>query len=236
MTKEASVFSQRDLFLFIGPPGSGKGTLAEACVKNLNWKQLSTGNLCRQHIAEQTEIGKHIDFAIKSGKLVSDSLIVAMVNDWFSRFLAMHQTVILDGFPRTVPQAQELSALLEQNFGDAQLKIVQLEISDESVIQRLCSRYLCGNKECQAVYSTAPGSALAPKVSMVCDICETALIRRKDDEESTVRERLMGYYRHEKALLDFYRERGEAIQRLSVEKPLEEVFVDFKQLIGLEKQ
>ncbi|MDZ4153972.1 adenylate kinase family protein, partial [Methylicorpusculum sp.] len=131
MKKVASILAQRDLFLFIGPPGSGKGTLADACVKSLNWKQLSTGNLCRQHIAEQTEIGKHIDFAIKSGKLVSDSLIVAMVHDWFSRYLAEHNTVILDGFPRTVPQAQELSALLEQSFSAAQLQIIQLAVSDE---------------------------------------------------------------------------------------------------------
>ncbi len=237
MTKrEASISAQRELFIFIGPPGSGKGTLADACVKNLNWKQLSTGNLCRQHIAEQTDIGKHIDFAIKSGKLVSDSLIVAMVHDWFSRYLAIHNMVILDGFPRTVPQAQELSSLLEKNFSNARLKIMQLEISDEGVIQRLCSRYLCENNECQAVYSTASGSTLAPKVSMICDICQTRLIRRKDDEEATVRERLSGYYKHEKALLDFYRERGQAIQRLSVEKPLGDVFKDFKQLVGLEKQ
>ncbi len=234
--KQPHLSVQRDLFLFIGPPGSGKGTLADVCVKTLNWKQLSTGNLCRQHIAEQTDIGKQIDFAIKSGKLVSDSLIVAMVHDWFSHYLVAQHTVILDGFPRTVPQAQELAALLEKKFSAAQLQIIQLAISDEGVIQRLCNRYLCGNKECQAVYSTMPGSLLAPKQGMICDMCASPLIRRKDDEEATVRERLAGYYRHEKVLLDFYKERGVAIQWLSVEKPMVDVFQDFKRLVGLEKK
>lgn len=234
--KQTSLSVNRDLFLFIGPPGSGKGTLADACVKTLGWKQLSTGNLCRQHIAEQTDIGKQIDFAIKSGKLVADSLIVAMVHDWFSRYLAVHHTVILDGFPRTVPQAQELSTLLEKNFDGARLQIIQLEISDEGVIQRLCSRYVCENKECQAVYSLASGSTLAPKVSMICDICTTRLIRRKDDEEATVRERLAGYYKHEKALLDFYAQGNTKVHQLSVEKPMAEVFKDFRQLVGLEQK
>ena len=90
------------IVLFVGPPGSGKGTLSQKCVQELGWKQISTGDLCRAHIANETEIGKKIDFAIKSGKLVDDGLISQMVFEWFSEQKNGPHTVILDGYPRTV--------------------------------------------------------------------------------------------------------------------------------------
>lgn len=225
---------KHDLYIFIGPPGSGKGSLADLCVRELAWRQLSTGNVCRHHISRQTEIGKQIDFAIKSGKLVSDSLIVSMVADWFDEYLTRCPAVILDGFPRTVPQAQAFTALLNNQFGAMRAQVIQLDISDEGVVQRLCSRFICENNECQAVYSLAPDSALAPKKAEICDVCSGRLARRKDDDEATVRERLAGYHRHERALVDYYKTLGEPIRQLPVEKPLQEVFKDFKQIIGLE--
>ena len=85
---------QKSIFIFLGPPGSGKGSLSQFCVKRLGWQQLSTGNLCREHIARQTEIGKQIDFAIKSGKLISDSLIIEMAAHGSKRRLRSREYVI----------------------------------------------------------------------------------------------------------------------------------------------
>ena len=106
------------VILFIGPPGSGKGTLSQKCVQKLGWQQISTGDLCRRHIAKQTEIGKSIDFAIKSGKLVSDGLISQMVFDWFRQENIESDVVILDGYPRTVNQAKDFDELADQ-LGDS---------------------------------------------------------------------------------------------------------------------
>ena len=104
----------RDIIVFIGPPGSGKGTLSGLCVKELGWVQISTGNLCRKHIADKTKIGQEIDFAIKSGKLVSDNLITDMIIDWFKHVGDQVRTVVLDSYPRTVAQAQALTSFLRR--------------------------------------------------------------------------------------------------------------------------
>jgi len=222
---------KKNIFIFIGPPGSGKGSLSELCVRNLDWAQISTGNLCREHIMKQTEIGKQIDFAIKSGKLVSDGLIVDMVDDWLQKSLISKECVIFDGFPRTVAQADALGSLLGEKFKSSDLNIVRLLIDDETIIARLLGRYICQNDKCQAVYSLV-NSSLAPKKQGICDVCESSLIRRTDDNEMSIRERLSTYHQHEKKLLDFYQNKGEAVIEFNVNKPLEKVFENFKALIG----
>lgn len=222
-----------NVLIFLGAPGAGKGTLAERCVQELGFVQLSTGNLCRMHIADQTEIGRQIDLIIKSGKLVPDSLIVAMVADWFAQQNGDISTIILDGFPRTVAQAEALKKLFEEKLPTVKLSVVKLEISDEAVIARLCSRVVCENKACQAVYSLVQDSALAPKQAGVCDLCGGALVIRPDDAEESVRKRLQVYHQHENALVDFYGSIQQPVIRLNVEKPLEEVFSDFKGVMGL---
>lgn len=223
----------KTVYLFIGPPGSGKGSLSKLCVDNLDWAQLSTGNLCREHIARQTEVGKQIDFAIKSGKLVSDGLIVEMVEDWLERSFQEKESVIFDGFPRTVPQAGALEDLLKRSFSSSKLHVVRLLLDDDIIVDRLTNRYICKNGACQAVYSLAQGSTLAPKKHMLCDVCEGALVRRSDDTEESIRERLKTYHQHERNLIDFYRNHGKKILELGVAKPLDMVFKDFKKLVGL---
>ncbi|MFC1845745.1 adenylate kinase family protein [Candidatus Dependentiae bacterium] len=225
---------EKTVFIFIGPPGSGKGSLSKMCVHELGWKQLSTGDLCRKHITKGTEIGKQIDFAIKSGKLVTDDLIVEMVDEWLEECFAADECVILDGFPRTVPQAEALGKLMKSKFNATELTIARLLIEDDQVVARLSSRYICKNDRCQAVYSLVKGSDLAPKKHMVCDACSEALIRRDDDTEESVRERLKTYHKHENKLIEFYRSEGKDIIEFCVEKPLDAVFDDFKTLMGLD--
>lgn len=226
--------SCKRIVVFVGPPGSGKGSLANLCVQKLGWTQLSTGNLCRKHIAEQTSIGKEIDFAIKSGNLVSDNLITNMVTEWLAQEYENMGTIILDGFPRTVEQARSLDAFLRENYQALQLNIVKLNISDARIIERLSGRVICQNKDCQAVYSLAEGSLLHPKEDMICDLCGSSLGRRKDDEITTVRDRLAVYRKHEHDLLHYYEQKKQTILSLAAEKPLAEVFENFIKMIGLE--
>lgn len=220
-----------DLVILLGPPGAGKGSLAGLCINALGWKQLSTGNLCRKHIAEQTEIGKQIDFAIKSGKLVADSLVTGAVEEWLESSIEGAQAVILDGFPRTVPQAKSLDELLKKKKDSLRLKVIRLFVSDDIVIARLCNRYICSNIECQAVYSIGEGSKLLPKVTMTCDQCGSPLIRRKDDNEESVKERLKIYHKHEQDLLNFYIDMQHHIAEFNVERPLNDLFEDFKKTV-----
>ncbi|MGB8367367.1 MAG: nucleoside monophosphate kinase [Candidatus Babeliales bacterium] len=223
---------EEKIFIFIGPPGAGKGSLSTLCTQEFGWKQLSTGNLCRRHIAKETSIGKKIDFTIKSGKLIADELITRMIIDWFMNFSANGNTTILDGYPRTIGQARSFGNFIRKTFVDSQLKIVKLLIPDDVVIKRLGRRYVCQNSDCQAIYSLKPGSINHSKKSFTCDYCTSSLGRRDDDKEKTVRERLKTYYKFEDELLNFYQHEGRAIKKVNVDKPLNKVFEDFKTLIA----
>ncbi len=220
-----------NIYVFLGPPGVGKGSLSKLCVEKLGWQQLSTGNLCRMHIANQTDIGKKIDFIIKSGKLVPDDVITEMVSDWLIKNYDSNRTIILDGFPRTVIQAKAIDDLLKEKFPGSKINVVKLIIPEKTVISRLTSRLICGNSKCQAVYSTMT-KALAPKDINVCDKCSCKLIKRQDDNEQSIKERLAVYNEHENELLKYY-SKNQKILDLNVEKNLDEVFEDFKKLINL---
>lgn len=215
------------VFIFIGPPGAGKGSLANLCVQRFGWLQISTGNLCRKHIAEQTKIGKEIDLIIKSGKLINDDLINTMVFDWFNENVKKASGIIFDGYPRTVVQAETFEAMLKKMFPTVSVRVILFDLTDDVVVNRLCSRYVCQNKECQAVYSLSPDSDLAPALKTVCDLCSAPLGRRDDDTEIAVRKRLDIYHRHEQQLIDFYRNNGTEIISLDASKQLREVFDNF---------
>ncbi len=223
---------QRGIFIFIGPPGAGKGSLSQLCAQQLGWVQLSTGNLCRQHIAHQTHIGKQIDFTMKSGKLISDSLILDMIEGWLIDQVNSGDSIILDGFPRTVAQAQALDQLLKKDiFASYHFSIMHMLLADETIVGRLASRLVCQNTQCQAVYSMRD-MALAPKKAMTCDFCSTDLTRRADDSEETVRERLTVYNRHAQDLIKYYKTVGKEIFELPVERPISEIFNDLVTMIG----
>ena len=196
----------RRFFILIGPPGSGKGTLSSVLVqKNPKCVRLSTGELCRKHIAQGTEIGQEMDFAIKSGKLVPDSLISSMVAEWIMQ-QADDAFIILDGYPRTLTQAQLFETLLKEKFTSDRLDILQLTIANDAVIDRLQGRAICKDKDCQVVYSLIIGSHLAPRQVMLCDVCGGPLERRMDDSFETIKERLKTYYEHEASMFNFYQQ------------------------------
>ena len=222
---------QKQICIFIGPPGSGKGSLSSLCVKQLGFVQLSTGNLCRKHIAENTSLGKEIDFATKSGKLISDRLIIDMVDQWLTEHQDSAHSIILDGFPRTVTQAEMLDTFLQEKFGDLQVYIVRVNVPDEKLIERVLGRAVCENKNCQAVYSAIEGSELAPRRTMICDECSSPLQRRTDDTEQTIQDRLATYHKHENDLLSFYRICSKTIYELNGEQPIDVVFTQLQALL-----
>lgn len=225
--------STKSIYIFLGPPGAGKGTLSQLCQDRLGWLQLSTGVLCRSHIARQTEIGKKIDLAIKSGKLVEDSLICDMVQEWLlDNTDQLEKGLILDGFPRTVAQAQSLCDFLSKKLTGCAISIVRLKISNDRVMRRLAGRVVCKNSDCQRVYSLYGSDSNEPLHISECSKCSGELIRRADDERATIEKRLHTYYQHEHDLLGFFSTAGLAINQVDVDVAPEYVFELFKQAVG----
>jgi len=190
---------------FFGPPGTGKGTVAHRCVKELGYKMLSTGDLARSHIQEQTELGKQLSEYVNKGLLIPDDLITQMVFEWLQVQVKPGATIILDGFPRTRGQADLfLQAMKEDpDLSGIKFRVINFELSEDEVVKRISSRLVCSNKECQEVYSTI---VKMPKKVGVCDICGSPLIRRLDDEPEVVRERLNVFAKFKDELLDFYKD------------------------------
>lgn len=186
--------------ILLGAPGAGKGTQAEIVCDKLNIPAISTGNIIRAAVKEGTEMGAKAKSYIDSGALVPDDVIIGIIKE---RLAAddCKNGFILDGVPRTVAQAEALEAM-----GVTIDKVVDIEVADEKIIERLSGRRVCS--ACGASYHTAfKPSAEAGK----CDRCGGALIIRKDDEPATVLERLKVYHELTEPLIDFYRQRGKLV-------------------------
>ncbi|HEV2917193.1 MAG TPA: nucleoside monophosphate kinase [Candidatus Babeliales bacterium] len=218
----------QELYILLGPPGSGKGTLANRCTEFFGWLQLSTGDLCRQHIQESTQIGRQIDFAIKSGKLISDQVITQMVLDWFMNKKSYQSfPVVLDGFPRTMVQADLFHTAFCKAVSKCSILVIELDIDDAIVVKRLANRYVCDNKDCQAVYTLCN----TKKDKELCAKCYGLLIRRNDDVESTVKERLKVYRAHRDELIRFYTDFGIKVTYLDARVSPEILFAQFQNVI-----
>jgi len=218
------MMGRRSIYVFLGPPGSGKGTVADLCERELGWRCLATGNLCRREIKSGSEMGKKIDFAIKSGKLVSDGLILELVNREVQSLGGSDIPIMLDGFPRTVEQAKKLDEMLYSNYAESKTVIVHLEVSPKTVCARLRSRFICSNVLCQSVYALEGVDSKSR--AQTCARCFALLERRDDDSEVNVQKRLGQYYEHEQALLDYFEERHHTVHTVCVEPNLKTVFED----------
>lgn len=216
------------IILFVGPPGAGKGTISQLCSKRLGWRRISTGELCRKHVQEQTEIGQQIDFAMRSGILVPDTVVGQMIDQWLKSNANNQGIVILDGYPRTVSQIHSFSKMLESLL-HARVVVVKLLISDNCIVERLSNRYICQNSECQMVYSLKRPLS---NEDQVCTKCQTPLGRRHDDECEIVLSRLKAYHRYEQELIDVYSKLGWSLHEINVERPLDTVFDHFVHLIN----
>jgi adenylate kinase len=224
---------QKNIFIFMGAPGSGKGTLSSVCKKKFGWKQLSTGDLCRNHMQDQTEIGKQITKIIAAGELVADDIIAEMVKRWLLDLQDMNEDIIFDGYPRTLAQAKTFCELLAGDLQDFQPWIIKLDVSADAIVERLLSRAICVNKDCQSVYSTIAGSVYASKVDMICDSCGDALKRRIDDTRESIVHRISVYRSHEQEIIDFFMKQSglcddSHLIELNGNQTIEEILNDFK--------
>ncbi len=183
--------------ILLGAPGAGKGTQAEILCKELKIPTISTGNILRAAIKAGTEIGKQVEAYMNAGKLVPDDVIISIIQD---RVKAddCKNGYILDGVPRTIAQAEAL-----EKVGIEFDNVISIEISDETIMDRMSGRRVC--ETCGASYHLV---AVPPKVAGVCDKCGGKLIQRHDDEPETVKERLEVYHRETEPLKDFYKKRG----------------------------
>lgn len=187
------------VIIMLGAPGTGKGTVAALLQDKLGIKHISTGDIFRKNMKEGTELGKIAEKYIAQGKLVPDDVTIKVVEERLKE-KDTENGIILDGFPRTVKQAEELDRILDKN-GKKVDKVINLETPDEEIIERIVNRRVCSNQECKAVYNLVLNP---PKVDGICDKCGHKLIKRKDDTEETVRERLNVYFKETSPLIEYY--------------------------------
>jgi adenylate kinase len=222
--------TEKTIFSFLGAPGSGKGTLAEQCVKQLDFKVLSTGNLCREAIASGSELGKQIESYVKSGGLIPDDMVTGMVDGWLSKQASSNEPIILDGFPRTQKQAALFLDMMKQKYPDYRIRIIALAIPDEEIVARLADRLMCENKKCQAVYNR---KLMKDPNAMTCTTCGGKLIRREDDKEEVVRARLAVFAKANGELVQFYKTSGVTVETINASQVTpEQIFENFKKMIG----
>lgn len=216
--------------IFLGPPGAGKGTLSALCAKEFNWKHLSTGNVCREHILNKTTLGQQITELISQGKLVPDTIIIELIELWIKNHESHLDGIIFDGTPRTVEQSIFIDNMLTMQFRNFKTLVIKFEVNEDVLINRIESRIVCGNKSCQRVYSNQADNPLQPKQLMKCDVCNHDLVHRSDDSAETLKKRLATYYQHEKDMLEYYKDQGTTIITVNGQESVVNIFEGIRQI------
>ncbi len=207
--------------VFLGPPGAGKGTMATQLAEYAGIPHISTGDIFRANIKQQTELGKKVKAILDSGELVPDTLTIELVQDRLSQSDAQ-QGFILDGFPRTVPQAD---ALADMQTLDA---VVNFELDDEEVVRRLSGRRVHpgSGRTYHVVFSP-------PKQEGLDDVTGEPLVQREDDSEESIKNRLRVYREQTQPLIEYYRSRKQLVDLDASPKP-EQVFENLKEVLKLD--
>jgi adenylate kinase len=187
--------------ILLGPPGAGKGTQARRLSERYALAVIATGDIFREHIARETVLGQAAREYVERGEYVPDDVTTEMILDRLEQPDA-REGFILDGYPRTVPQAQDLETSLAE-LGRALSAVLNFKISDAMAVKRLMARLVCPN--CKRSYNL---EFKPPRVSGICDVCGHELMNRVDDDEATVLRRLEVYHRQTKPLVLYFWERG----------------------------
>ena len=204
--------------VLLGPPGAGKGTQAVRLVEKYGVPQISTGDIFRKNIKEGTELGKKAQEYMNAGGLVPDELVVDLVKDRLMQDDCANG-YLLDGFPRTIAQAEQLDEFLKEQ-GTKLDAVINFEVGYESLMERLTGRRLC--KACGASYHI---KNFPPKTEGICDHCGGELIQRDDDTEETARRRIEVYEESTAPLIEYYTRSGD-LKNFDAEKDPKEVFED----------
>lgn len=185
------------IIIMLGAPGTGKGTVASLLAKELGIPQVSTGDIFRKNIKEKTELGKLAESYISKGNLVPDDVTIDLVKNRLKESDAK-EGVILDGFPRTVKQAEELDKILQNNQSEVDI-VINLVTPEEEIVERIENRRVC--PECKAVYNLKLNP---PSQEGICDKCGHELVQRKDDNVDTIKSRIKTYIDVTSPLIEYY--------------------------------
>jgi len=211
----------KKILILLGPPGAGKGTVGGRLSEIYNLPLISSGDLLRENVNNHTELGEKANSYIKKGELVPDELVEEIIEDRIKRE-DCNYGFILDGFPRTLKQAEDLEKILQNEGGPI---VIYLSASDEFLIKRLSNRRICGN--CGVIYHLIN---LPPKKEGICDKCGGKLIQREDDKSEVIKNRLDVYHKLTQPIVDFYKKKGNFF-KVSGEGKLEETITKIKEIL-----
>lgn len=210
--------------ILLGPPGAGKGTQAVRIVEKYGIPHISTGDIFRDNIKRQTELGKKAQEYMNKGELVPDDLVIEIATDRLLRD-DCKKGFLLDGFPRTVYQAEKLDEFMQAHGGKID-HVINLEVEDDLLIFRLTGRRVC--KQCGASFHVVN---IPPKVEGICDRCGGELVQRADDTEETVKNRIAVYKEQTMPLIDYYA-KANNITTLDGGAPLDQCFAEIVEVLG----
>ena len=205
--------------VFLGPPGAGKGTQAVGVCEKYGLPHISTGDILRSEIKQQTKLGLEAKKYMDAGQLVPDEVVIGIVASRLTQ-PDCKNGFLFDGFPRTLPQAEALAEKVDIEIA------INIDVPDENIIKRLSGRRVC--KACGATYHVVYAS---PKTEGVCDACGEDLVLRDDDKPETVQKRLNVYHEQTQPLIDYYTNQG-VLKTVDGTRDLEEVFGDIVTILG----
>lgn len=210
--------------IMLGAPGAGKGTQAKQIADKYSIPHISTGDIFRANIKEGTELGKKAKTYMDQGLLVPDELVVELVADRIQQ-ADCKNGFVLDGFPRTIPQAEALDAALEK-MNQKMDYAVDVNVPDENIIKRMSGRRACLN--CGATYHIV---SIPTKEEGICDRCGNPVVLRDDDKPETVKKRLEVYHEQTQPLIDYYKKQN-ILKTVDGVQPMEEVFASIVEILG----
>lgn len=190
--------------IILGAPGSGKGSQCKWITKDYNVPHISTGDIFRKNISEGTELGKKAKEYMDKGALVPDELVIDLLTSRLDEPDCVENGFLLDGFPRTLSQAEALSNYLTSK-GISIDRVINIDVDDSEIMSRALNRRTCSNPECKEIYNVRDNP---PKVEGICDKCGAPLFIRDDDNEETVSNRLRVYHEQTEPLIKYYEEAG----------------------------
>ena len=213
--------------IFLAPPAAGKGTISDYLVKNYHYEHLSTGDLLRSEVASGSALGREINDLISVGKLVSDELIIQLVSSKLEGELK-NKPFILDGFPRTLNQAQKLDEMLN-NLHIDDVVVVYLDVSLDILLKRVLGRVVC--PDCKRSYNL-DNPLLKPQVDNICDRCGAILERRADDNEEIFKERYQTFLLSTKQIMQYYDDK-KLLVKVDGTKELNLIYDEMESIIGI---